>query len=153
VLDIEVFETDMPNRIWMIAKNLLDCYPLPPYDAHQSDHPKARQQRFNVCMDEPVDYGELAACLSRSRGLPSVGVRTPYRSTWLDKQQTQVPARLAATLRRRGDGRSGLELPARRRRPAHRLVPRLMLTVGRARSETSRSQATVRRGAGRVQGA
>jgi UDP-glucose 4-epimerase len=48
------------------------------------DHPKARQQRFNVCMDEPVDYAELAAHLKASRGLPSVALRTPYRSTWLD---------------------------------------------------------------------
>jgi UDP-glucose 4-epimerase len=23
------------------------------------DHPKARQQLFNICMDEPVDYGEM----------------------------------------------------------------------------------------------
>jgi nucleoside-diphosphate-sugar epimerase len=31
-----------------------------------------------------VDYAELAAHLNAARGLPSVGVRTPYRSTWLD---------------------------------------------------------------------
>ena len=34
------------------------------------DHPKARQQTFNVCMDEPVDYGALGAYLAASRGLP-----------------------------------------------------------------------------------
>lgn len=51
------------------------------------DHPKARQQLFNVCMDEPVDYGELAAYLRASRGLPTVEVRTPYRSTWLDNSK------------------------------------------------------------------
>jgi nucleoside-diphosphate-sugar epimerase len=51
------------------------------------DHPKARQQRFNVCMDEPVDYGRLAAYLGATRGLPSVEVRTPYRSTWLDNSK------------------------------------------------------------------
>jgi nucleoside-diphosphate-sugar epimerase len=28
------------------------------------DHPKARQQNFNVCMNEPVDYAELAAYLN-----------------------------------------------------------------------------------------
>src|ERR1041384_8004480 len=48
------------------------------------DHPKARQQLFNVCMDEPIDYGELAAYLARSRGLPGIPVRPPYHSTWLD---------------------------------------------------------------------
>ena len=53
------------------------------------DHPRARQQTFNVCMDEPVDYGELAAYLSESRGLPSVRVETPYRSTWLDNTKAK----------------------------------------------------------------
>ena len=28
------------------------------------DHPAARRQTFNVCMDEPVDYGELGAYLT-----------------------------------------------------------------------------------------
>ncbi len=53
------------------------------------DHPGARQQLFNVCMDEPVDYGELAAYLAESRGLPSVPVATPYRSTWLDNAKAR----------------------------------------------------------------
>lgn len=48
------------------------------------DHPKARKQTFNVCMDEPVDYGELGAYLTESRGLRTVPVRTNYHSTWLD---------------------------------------------------------------------
>jgi nucleoside-diphosphate-sugar epimerase len=47
-------------------------------------HPKAARQTFNVCMDEPVDYGALAEHLRRTRNLPSVPIRTPYRSTWLD---------------------------------------------------------------------
>jgi UDP-glucose 4-epimerase len=53
------------------------------------DHPRARQETFNVCMDEPVDYRELAAYLRRSRGLPSVDVRTPYHSTWLDNTKAR----------------------------------------------------------------
>ena len=53
------------------------------------DHPKARQQTFNVCMDEPVDYGALGAYLTESRGLPTVGVRTPYHSTWLDNAKAK----------------------------------------------------------------
>jgi nucleoside-diphosphate-sugar epimerase len=53
------------------------------------DHPSARQQLFNICMDEPVDYGELAAYLAESRGLPSVPVTTPYRSTWLDNAKAR----------------------------------------------------------------
>jgi UDP-glucose 4-epimerase len=53
------------------------------------DHPKAKQQTFNVCMNEPVDYGELGAYLAESRGLPAVNVRTPYRSTWLDNSKAK----------------------------------------------------------------
>jgi len=52
-------------------------------------HPRARQQTFNVCMDEPVDYAELGAYLERTRGLPSVPVRTPYHSTWLDNAKAK----------------------------------------------------------------
>jgi len=53
------------------------------------DHPKARQQLFNVCMDEPVDYAELGAYLTQSRGVPTVLVRTPYHSTWLDNSKAK----------------------------------------------------------------
>lgn len=56
---------------------------------HAIDNPRARQQLFNVCMDEPVDYGELGAYLARSRGLPTVPVRTPYHSTWLDNSKAR----------------------------------------------------------------
>jgi nucleoside-diphosphate-sugar epimerase len=53
------------------------------------DHPKARKQTFNVCMDEPVDYGALGAYLNASRGLPTVEVKTPYHSTWLDNTKAK----------------------------------------------------------------
>ncbi|AUX42073.1 UDP-glucose 4-epimerase [Sorangium cellulosum] len=53
------------------------------------DSEKARQQTFNVCMDEPVDYGELASYLESTRGLPSVKVKTPFRSTWLDNTKAK----------------------------------------------------------------
>jgi len=53
------------------------------------DHPRARQQTFNVCMDEPVDYEEVGRYLAESRGLPSVGIRTPYHSTWLDNTKAK----------------------------------------------------------------
>jgi nucleoside-diphosphate-sugar epimerase len=53
------------------------------------DQPKARQQTFNVCMDEPVDYGELGAYLAESRGLPTVEIKTPYHSTWLDNSKAK----------------------------------------------------------------
>jgi UDP-glucose 4-epimerase len=54
------------------------------------DHPRARQQTFNICMDEPVDYGELARYLGTSRGLPSVEIQTPYQSTWLDNAKARL---------------------------------------------------------------
>jgi nucleoside-diphosphate-sugar epimerase len=53
------------------------------------DQPAAKGQTFNVCMDEPVDYGELGAYLSESRGLPTVPVSTPYHSTWLDNAKAK----------------------------------------------------------------
>lgn len=53
------------------------------------DHPGAGRQTFNICMDEPVDYGELAAYLKETRGLPSVPVATPYYSTWLDNAKAR----------------------------------------------------------------
>ena len=51
--------------------------------------PAARRQTFNICMDEPIDYGELGAYLAESRGLPTVEIRTPYHSTWLDNAKAK----------------------------------------------------------------
>ena len=49
----------------------------------------ARGQTFNISMNEPVDYGELGAYLTESRGLPTVGIRTPYFSTWFDNAKAK----------------------------------------------------------------
>ena len=54
------------------------------------DQPAARRQTFNICMDEPVDYGELGAYLAESRGLSTVEIRTPYHSTWLDNTKAKL---------------------------------------------------------------
>jgi UDP-glucose 4-epimerase len=54
------------------------------------DNPNARQQLFNISMDEPVNYAEVAAYLQASRGLPSVGIKTPYHSTWLDNSKAKL---------------------------------------------------------------
>jgi UDP-glucose 4-epimerase len=69
------------------------------------DNPAAHGQTFNVCMDEPVDYGELGAYLAESRGLHTVGVRTPYHSTWLDNTKAKflLGWRPAYDLRRMAD--------------------------------------------------
>ena len=54
------------------------------------DHPKARQQTFNICMDEPVDYEQVAKYLHETRGMPSVEIKTPYWSTWLDNSKAKL---------------------------------------------------------------
>ena len=54
------------------------------------DHPNARQETFNICMDEPVDYGEMGKYLSASHGLPCVEIKTPYHSTWLDNTKAKL---------------------------------------------------------------
>jgi UDP-glucose 4-epimerase len=53
------------------------------------DHSAARQHTFNICMNEPVDYQEVADYLHETRGLPSVEVQTPYWSTWLDNTKAK----------------------------------------------------------------
>jgi len=53
------------------------------------DHPKARQQTFNICMDEPVDYQQVANHLRETRGMPAIEIKTPYWSTWLDNSKAK----------------------------------------------------------------
>lgn len=53
------------------------------------DQPRARQQTFNICMDEPVDYGDVGRYLTETLGLPTVEIRTPYHSTWLDNAKAK----------------------------------------------------------------
>ena len=53
------------------------------------DNPTSKGQTFNICMNEPVDYGELGAYLKASRGLPTVSVQTSYHSTWLDNSKAR----------------------------------------------------------------
>ena len=52
-------------------------------------HPAARQQLFNICMDEPVDYQRVASYLLESRGLPSVEVPTRFYSNWMDNSKAK----------------------------------------------------------------
>ncbi|WP_395091709.1 NAD-dependent epimerase/dehydratase family protein [Armatimonas sp.] len=53
------------------------------------DHPKAHQQTFNICMDEPVDYGFVAEYLNQTRGFPRVKVTTEFHTTWLDNAKAR----------------------------------------------------------------
>ena len=53
------------------------------------DNPRAKRQLFNICMDEPVDYGAVAAYLSRTRGLDSVDIASPFHSNWMDNSKAR----------------------------------------------------------------
>jgi len=53
------------------------------------DHPKANRQTFNICMDEPIDYREAGKYLHESKSLPTIDLKTPYRSTWLDNTKAK----------------------------------------------------------------
>jgi UDP-glucose 4-epimerase len=48
------------------------------------DNPAARNRLYNVCMDEPVDYGAVAAYLKETRGLDSLDISSNYHSNWMD---------------------------------------------------------------------
>ncbi len=53
------------------------------------DHPQAKQQTFNICMDIPVQYREVADYLKKTRDLPSVDISTEFQSTWLDNSKAK----------------------------------------------------------------
>jgi nucleoside-diphosphate-sugar epimerase len=53
------------------------------------DNPKAHQQLFNISMDEPVDYSQVGRYLHETRGMPTVEIKTPYHSTWLDNTKAK----------------------------------------------------------------
>lgn len=53
------------------------------------DAPEAHQQTFNICMDEPVDYGAVAQYLAATRALPAVDVQTTHYSNWLDNTKAK----------------------------------------------------------------
>jgi nucleoside-diphosphate-sugar epimerase len=52
-------------------------------------HPKARQQTFNICMNEPVNYRFVGDYLHETHGYPSVDIVTPFHSTWLDNDKAK----------------------------------------------------------------
>lgn len=53
------------------------------------DHPKARQQTFNISMDEPVDYRKAGDYLAKTRGYSTVEIQLPHHSTWLDNAKAK----------------------------------------------------------------
>jgi UDP-glucose 4-epimerase len=53
------------------------------------DNPRTKRQLFNICMDRPVDYGDVAAHLARTRGLASVDVPSRFHSNWMDNSKAR----------------------------------------------------------------
>jgi UDP-glucose 4-epimerase len=53
------------------------------------DNPRARQQLFNISMNRPIDYGEVAAYLAATRGLQSVRIDSGLHSNWLDNNKAR----------------------------------------------------------------
>ncbi len=54
------------------------------------DNPAAEGELFNIAMDRPVDYGEVADHLTATRGLNSRTVTTPMISNWLDNAKARL---------------------------------------------------------------
>lgn len=53
------------------------------------DNPATKGELFNIAMDEPVDYGEVAAYLRDTRGLDSIEIDSEFQSTWLDNSKAK----------------------------------------------------------------
>jgi UDP-glucose 4-epimerase len=53
------------------------------------DNPRARQQLFNISMNRPIDYGEVAAYLAATRGLQSVRIDSSLHGNWLDNSKAR----------------------------------------------------------------
>jgi UDP-glucose 4-epimerase len=53
------------------------------------DNPRAERQLFNIAMDRPVDYGEVAAHLKKTRNLDSIDIPSGYHSTWMDNTKAK----------------------------------------------------------------
>jgi nucleoside-diphosphate-sugar epimerase len=53
------------------------------------DNPASRGRLYNIAMDIPVDYGEVAAHLKATRNLPSIDIPSQYHSTWLDNSRAR----------------------------------------------------------------
>lgn len=53
------------------------------------DNPRTKRQLFNICMDRPVDYGEVTGYLARTRGLESVDIPSQFHSNWMDNSKAK----------------------------------------------------------------
>jgi UDP-glucose 4-epimerase len=53
------------------------------------DNPRTSRELFNISMDRPVDYGEVAAYLARTRGLGSIDIPSRFHSNWMDNNKAK----------------------------------------------------------------
>ena len=53
------------------------------------DAPQARGQTYNIAMDEPVDYGRVAAIAQSEYGMQPVEIPTDFHSNWLDNTKAR----------------------------------------------------------------
>ena len=53
------------------------------------DQPRAHQQTFNIAMSRPVDYGEVAEHLRKTRGLDSVPIESGFHSNWMNNNKAR----------------------------------------------------------------
>ena len=53
-------------------------------------HPAIGGRTYNICMNEPVDYGEVAAYLLKTRRLASVEIASSYHSNWMDNTAAKL---------------------------------------------------------------
>ncbi|THD44208.1 MAG: NAD(P)-dependent oxidoreductase [Bradyrhizobium sp.] len=53
------------------------------------DNPATNGELYNISMDEPVDYGDVASYLKATRGLDSIDIPSNYHSTWLDNSRAK----------------------------------------------------------------
>ena len=51
--------------------------------------PAARQRLYNIAMDEPVDYDEVARILAVTHGLHAIPLRSGFHSTWLSNARAR----------------------------------------------------------------
>lgn len=54
------------------------------------NNPRAQGELYNICMDEPVDYGEVASYLKETRGLPAVKIPSRFHSNWMDNAKAKL---------------------------------------------------------------
>ena len=73
---------------FIVTRNGVPVGELTPLRRHRFVAAEAAVALFRTA--PPVDYGQLGAYLAESRGLPTVEIRTPYHSTWLDNTKAKL---------------------------------------------------------------